>query len=254
MSETVNGRKSPFGAWLAIAAFMLLWGVVFAIGPIIRNASSLFLPHGTVREIAAGRAFFSVVFSWLALAGTMVILRVRGQRLADTGWGRPAAIWGWIAAAVFVAFYAWFGFNVPLRPGGSPVLSAKEWLTDWSMFRIVAALAVGITSGICEETMFRGFVMNQARDGRAPMVVQVLLAAILFGLAHAPWGGMAGHFDLAATLGASVSTAVIGLLFAIIFVLSRRSITPAVIGHTVFNFIWEPWMLMFAIHGSFAAH
>jgi CAAX protease family protein len=53
--------------------------------------------------------------------------------------------------------------------------------------------AVGITAGVCEEWLYRGFFLAvlSAMAGGAPSVVLVVLAAVAFGLAHA-YQGRAG--------------------------------------------------------------
>jgi membrane protease YdiL (CAAX protease family) len=115
------------------------------------------------------------------------------------------------------------------------------------MFRVVTVVVIGFTAGICEETMFRGFVMSQARDGGAPAWVQVILSGVLFGAAHFGIGGISGHFDLAGALGASASTTVFGCAFALVYLAARRSLTPGIVGHGLFAFITEPWTLLYVV-------
>jgi membrane protease YdiL (CAAX protease family) len=250
MTDENMTPKSWLGPWPTLFLFVLVCICIAVGGPIVRG---WFAPHFALkgpRDIAAFRAVFSVVFDWLALVATLVILRLRGQRLCDIGWRKPAALWGWIAAFAVVVLYAWGSFKNPIRPGVY-LIDSSAWLSDWSLFRIATALAIGITSGICEETMFRGFVMTQARDGGMPVITQILISAALFGTAHFGWGGLSGHFSAPAAIGAMVGSTMFGLFFAIIYVLGRRSLSPAITGHALFNFIMEPWMILFAIGGGF---
>jgi len=234
------------GAWQAILLFVLLWCGVMATGAILRGfvlpAASLKAPH----DIVAYRMALSLPLSWLALGGTILILRLRGHRLPDIGWGRRGAVWGWLLAAAIVAFCVVNSVRSPYCHGLC-FIDPAAWLSDWSPFRLIMSVAIGFTAGICEETMFRGFVMSQAREGGAPVWLQVLLSGVLFGAAHFGIGGFGGAFNWIAAFGAAFSTAVFGCLFALVYLLARRSLTPGIVGHGIFAFVTEPWMLLFVV-------
>jgi hypothetical protein len=213
----------------------------------VKYAQAALMPHfdlTNVRDMAAYRACGSIVLDWAEVFAMILVLRLRGQRLGDIGWRKRSPIWGWLAALAAVAVYAGFASMGPMLKG-APVL------TDWSVFRIAMALGIGITAGFCEEAIFRGFVMGQARDGGAPVVVQLLLSAVLFGLAHGGWGGMTGKFEVGAMIGAMVSTAILGAMLAGVYLLSRRSLVPAVFAHGVIDMVIEPWLILFALSGGF---
>jgi membrane protease YdiL (CAAX protease family) len=97
--------------------------------------------------------------------------RLRGQTLGDIGWRRPARLLGWVLAVLFSVLYGG-GTLMGMMKAGAPVT------TDWSFFRIAIALGIGISAGICEETVFRGFIMGQARDAGLHWSIEVLLSAI----------------------------------------------------------------------------
>ncbi len=127
-------------------------------------------------------------------------------------------------ALAFAAIYGGFTLMGMIQ-AGAPVT------TDWSFFRIAIALGIGISAGICEETVFRGFVMGQARDGGAHWIIQIILSAVLFGAAHVGWGGMSGHVQMQQAIGAMSATAILGLMMAISYVAGGRSLTPVIIAH-----------------------
>jgi membrane protease YdiL (CAAX protease family) len=244
MSETTT-RRAAVGPWQAMALFILCWAVVMAAGPLLRSL----IPHDGLqspREIVAFRAAFGLPFSWIALAGTVLILRLRGQTLRHIGWGRPASAWGWLAAAVVTGFFLFNSFRTP-SCRGLCFIDPHAWLTDWSAFRLATSVAIGVTAGICEETMFRGFVMGQARDGGAHWSVQILLSGLLFGIAHAGNATLSGRFEPAAAIGIVASTTVFGALFATVYLLGRRSLWPVIVAHGIFAFTTEPWMLLWGL-------
>ncbi len=253
MSDTAI-RRQTIGPWTALAAFVLVWILVTALGPAVRAVLAPFFPIATQQGIVGFRIATGLPFSWIALGGTLAILRLRGQGLADIGWRRPATMWAWLMVVVVVGFLIWSSFR---RAGcqGLCFIDPHAWLTDWSPFRLAASVSIGITAGVCEEICFRGFVMTQARDGRAPAAVQVLLAGVTFGVAHVALAGISGHFDAAAAIGIVGSTTVFGLLFGIAYLLGRRSLTPLILAHCVFAFTTEPWTLLWGLAKTMqAAH
>jgi membrane protease YdiL (CAAX protease family) len=186
----------------------------------------------------------SVLLLWSMFLIVYVILRLRGQTLEYIGWHGSAPLRGWVSAIVLLVLYGGFMLAGPLRNA--------PYLTDWSLFRVVTALAVGLSAGICEETIFRGFVMTQSRDAGMPAVAQILISGLLFGLAHAGWGGMTGHLSTAALVGSVTSTFVLGALLASIYLLSRRSLLPVIVAHVGIDLLIEPWLILYALSGGFA--
>jgi membrane protease YdiL (CAAX protease family) len=237
-------KNSKLAAWLTLLAFLVAFAAVYAA---VKYVQALLMPHIPLegpREIAAFRGASGVVLVWAELGATLLVMRLRGQTLADLGWWKSSSIWGWLAAFVAVVVYAGFALM-------GPMLKGAPLLTDWSAFRIAMALGIGISAGICEETMFRGFVMRQARDGGAPVVIQVLLSTLFFGLAHLGWGGAGGRFDLPSMIGAMISTSILGLMLAIAYAVGRRSLIPVVAAHAAIDIIIEPWLMLFAVSGGF---
>lgn|SRR5487761_27750 len=81
---------------------------------------------------------------------------------------------------------------------------------------------VSITAGICEEILFRGFVMRFIAAWTG-LILAVILSSVLFGFGHIYLG-----------LGHVPRTAVIGLALAII-VLASNSLWPAIIIHAAID-------------------
>lgn len=228
------------GPWTAIAAMAAAFVALQIVMPMARAAIAPHLAHHGPRDIVALRATSSIALVWILFAVAWLLLRLRGQSLRDIGWGRPARFWGWVLAVAFAALYGG-GTLAGMIQAGAPAAS------DWSFFRIAIALGIGISAGICEEVVFRGFLMGQARDGGAHWSVQVALSALLFGLAHAGWAAMGGHFDPAKVLGPVVATAILGLMLAITYLAGRRSLTPVIAAHGVIDVLIEPWLLLYAV-------
>ncbi|HTT98142.1 MAG TPA: CPBP family intramembrane glutamic endopeptidase [Rhizomicrobium sp.] len=238
-----NTLKPRIGPWTAIALIIVFFAVMEVVLPMLRAAITPHLSISGPRDTVAVRAVSSICLVWAMFIAAYVLLRLRGQSLGDIGFGRPARIWGWLLALVFAALYGG-GTLTGMMHAGAPVT------TDWSFFRIAIALGIGISAGICEETVFRGFVMTQARDGGAHWIIQILLSAVLFGAAHMGWGGMSGHVQMQQAIGAMSATAILGLMMAISYVAGGRSLTPVIIAHGIIDILVEPWLLLYAVTGG----
>jgi membrane protease YdiL (CAAX protease family) len=232
-------RPAPRRALLAVALIYVLAQVaVRALKPMLAD---LFRPE-TLHAKVLFQIGCSAVFLWVMFAAVTLTLRAQGRRLSDIGWGAKAAWPGWLMALLVVAFYAGMLAVGPMR--SAPLFS------DWSLFRIGSALTVAVTAGICEETLFRGFVMTEARSAGLNVFGQILLSAALFGLAHFGWGGLGGGgFNLATAIGAAVSTAILGALLAATYALGGRSLTPVILAHGLIDLIIEPWLMLYALQG-----
>ncbi|MBX7249357.1 MAG: CPBP family intramembrane metalloprotease [Caulobacteraceae bacterium] len=229
----------------AAAAFLLIYLAVYAGLQVGRPPLGEALGVEGLRATVAFRIGFSALFLWLMFAAVTWLMRLQGLRLADLGFDRPGRLAGWILALAVA------GLHIAGLTAGP--LSAYPMTTDWSAWRIGCSVAVAVSAGACEETIFRGFVMRQAGAMGLPTWVQVLLSGLLFGLAHALWGLMSGRFDLGSSLGAMVSTGVLGLLLASAFVAGGRSLWPVIVAHGLLDLVEEPWLMSFAMGGGFEA-
>jgi membrane protease YdiL (CAAX protease family) len=76
---------------------------------------------------------------------------------------------------------------------------------------------VAITAGVCEEILFRGFLLHylHASPWTMGLTVALLLSCVIFGLQHL-YQGPAG----------AASTVVIGFLFGLLFLLTGNLLLP----------------------------
>jgi hypothetical protein len=84
---------------------------------------------------------------------------------------------------------------------------------------IAVWLGLSATAGICEETIFRGYLQKQFVAGTGNVAIGVLLSAAAFGAAHAYQGWKS-----------TILIAVYGLLFGILAQM-RGSVRPGMISH-----------------------
>lgn len=232
------------GPWQALAVFAAAWVAVDMAFEFARDQLLGHLQLGGLRETVALRALFNIAVMWTIFAACVLILRVRRQKLVDIGWRQPASPRAWV-----------LGIVVAILVSGAALGSvgrSAQLLSDWSLYRISLAIVMGGSAGVCLETIFRGFVMTQARDAGTPVAIQILLSAVLFALALARfgWGGAAIRPSFGVLVATTVSWAILGAALAIIYVVGRRSLTPAIFAHAAIDMVVEPGMALFAAMGG----
>lgn len=104
------------------------------------------------------------------------------------------------------------------RAAARKELRALEWLLPHSRSELTMFLRVSVTAGICEEVLYRGFLVWFLTHWM-PLWVAFLVAGALFGLAHL-YQGPAGV----------LKTGVIGIAFGALTLLAG-SILPAMLLH-----------------------
>jgi membrane protease YdiL (CAAX protease family) len=237
--------KPPSGPWLALAAFVAAFAGAYSSIQLLQSWATSLLAPSTAKEIVLVQAVFSICLVWVVLGLTILILKTRQQSFGDIGLKKRASIWGWILAIGVAVAYSGF---VLLGPVGQN----SPFLTDWSLYRISLAIGLGVSAGICEETVFRGFIMKQVADAGLGPIFQVIISAVFFGAAHLGWGQIIRGGGIAAALPAIMITMILGCALAIVYLVGRRSLAPVITAHMLIDMAIEPWLLLFAVSGQHA--
>lgn len=159
-------------------------------------------------------------------------------RFAGFSPGKFGALAGWVAAAVVFLLFVRASVRLPSvranlwRPSGLKLL----------------AIAVAVSAGMLEEIVFRKLVMDAAMHRELDDVLQVLLSALSFGVAHGVWG-LFGRSARAA-IGATLATAALGAGLAIVYLLAGRSLAPCIVAHFAIDLLIEPGLVLAATRGE----
>jgi hypothetical protein len=225
-------------AWLALFVLLFAWVILDAVLQPTRDYVIAFLQLSEKKAAVATRALFNVGLLWLALGLVVLILRARGQSLADIGWRKPASVRGWRVAIVLAALYV----GAALAAVGS---RAHLW-SDWSFYRVSLGIVMGLSAGVCGEVIFRGFVISQARDAGLPVTLQVFLSALLFGVALSRfgWAASASPLDFGIVVAVTMATVLLGVAFCGVYFASDRSLTPVIVAHTAIDMTLNPGALL----------
>jgi hypothetical protein len=174
-------------------------------------------------------------------------------------------VWFWVAFSIIIAvilrlsgmslreLLSYVGLGAPSRLGANIVgvlvglLGAASFLfgilqfdpdaniVQISGFRVLTALLAG-TGVVLEDIITRGFLMNQLRELQIPNWVQAVASAVLFALYHTVWAGF--------NISAFISSIILGLLLAGLFLWGKRSLTPVILAHSIAVLLAEPFASM----------
>lgn len=179
-----------------------------------------------------------LVLEWgLALIALVVWLAAPGVTAAQVGLGWPQrwpGVPATIACLLLLALVAWStlalrsgalaGPPAPVRPGEgrhteSPGAATVALLPRTVLERRLFAV-VGVTAGICEEWLYRGFFLAVAAAvlPGVPGALLVVVAAVAFGVAHA-YQGVTGM----------VTTGVLGGVLAAVYLSSGSLLLPVLL-------------------------
>jgi uncharacterized protein len=215
------------------------------VGLVSRGLRWLFPPAhivATLRSRTTLTISGSALGELAVLAFLILFFRLRGRSLRDLGLWQASPLRGWVLAALMTALYVWVVFMSVLR--------GQAGTTEISAFHIYNSLAAGLSAGLVEEIFFRGFVMNQLKWCGFGATFQVIASGILFGIAHVGWGLLAAKPQLGAAIGAMLATSILGMFYALIYLGSRRSLMPVIVGHSLMDVLIEPWLIMVTLAGT----
>ncbi len=222
-----NALGLALGATLAFVLLVRLGiRVVALITPVVEQPSPRVQASRRLLGAALGQAMAVTLIAALLLRA--------GLSLGDLGLTRAAAPDVWGAALVLAVLVAGLVIAGPLR--------SSTTLREWSAYRVSGGLLAGVAAGFSEETVFRGFVISALAWGGMGVPAQVAGSAVLFGLAHVGWGAPGGVSPRVA-LGAALPTAIVGALYALLYVWGGRSLAPLIVSHALTVCLIQPALL-----------
>jgi uncharacterized protein len=149
----------------------------------------------------------------------------------------------WILAAIVgIAYVAYTLKAIPFIAGMQ---------REISLFKLLGIIAA-VVGGIVEEVFFRRWVMDTLMFRGFASVTQVIISGIAFGLAHASWTLLSKR-DLKFSLPAIISTSILGVFLAIIYLAGGRNLGPCIFAHIMINVVIEPWLMLSAVSGMWRA-
>lgn len=146
----------------------------------------------------------------------------------------------WILATIIGIVYVLYTMKA--------IPSVVERQSEISLFKLLGILSA-VVGGIVEEVFFRRWIMDNFMSGGFAPILQVIISGIAFGLAHTSWTLLAKR-DFKVTLPAIISTSILGIFLAIIYLVGGRNLGPCIFAHVLINIVIEPWLMLSAVSGK----
>lgn len=216
----------PWDFWL----ILVLLGVVMPWRGRQRMRALLALPRVTGRERI--RLYLSTIaFQWMLALIIGWRAHARGLSNHDLGLflgSVPIAVTVSLAGAIVIALGHWRNIRRMAtlnHPAAQRLRALAVRIFPKTPHETWLYVALALTAGICEEFIFRGFLI--AAFFRAGLVswMVVLTTSVLFGLAHLYQGR-----------GGSIGTGLLGVLFAVIRI-AYTSLLPVIMWHAVLDIV-----------------
>ncbi len=223
------------GAWRNALLIWLLGCVILGCGCFVAAGRALQAWPSRFWAAVCWQLSFAVGLSAI-LAAIVFLQRSRGLSLSSVGWRKPStkttiAIGIGLGLLYTLGVYAGI-LNDPRMKDVNP------FDLHWVRF---ALIPVGVYMAFAEETMMRGFFMTELSRARVPTWLQVLLSGVCSGVYHS--------FQNLTRIGLLPSV-ILFTLHAILYIASRRSLTPVIIAHSLYHVLGAPYLLMFAMAQS----
>jgi hypothetical protein len=158
--------------------------------------------------------------------------------LRYTGFSSYSGIGGWLGGLAVAALFIIFASRLP---------SVRANLILFSRLKLLA-LFLAVAAGLCEECIFRKFLMDGLQRSGKSAVIQIFASALLFGIVHGIWGTFRGN--IRAAVGATLATGALGSGLALVYVVSHRNVAPAIFSHFLINAFAEPGLVLAAVRGE----
>jgi membrane protease YdiL (CAAX protease family) len=222
-----NEAPRTWFVWTEVGVAFLLYGLL----SLLLVALPLSIVHGlgfhpSPRQGASVSLAGTLVSALLAFAGLGLWLRRRSVPLRSLGFIRPIR-WSPVGLATgFALAYAGATLTIPeVRCHAGEISVFKAW-----------GVFASVVGAVIEETVFRGFILTELhRVGSSPWI-QVIVSCLTFGLLHLGynWRGV-------------FSTTLMGMVLALTYLWSGRSLLAPLVGHALINIVVEPWLLVYVI-------
>jgi uncharacterized protein len=191
-----------------------------------------FMAQPVVSDRERIRLYIStILFQWLLAVVVAWRASARGLTFAQLGLAMEpltSTVLLTLIGATLIAVAHWMnlrrlaGSN---HPAAEKLRAMAARLFPQSAKETIFFTILAVTAGICEEFIFRGFVIAALFGAGLPGWIAVIVSSLMFGAAHLYQGK-----------GGSVGTGLLGILFASIRI-AYHSIFPVVIWHAVLDIV-----------------
>lgn len=225
-------------AWKALLSSWDAWLLTFALAVLVPTVGylrfrRLQIQTGPVVSVRTKLVFYAKIISgqWLLVAAMLLVVRRHGLSVADVGEHLGDARLTFAVTFGLLAILAVVTAIIlrRLRRAQPPVLTAavgrlRKFLPAFGP-EMAAFAFVSLTAGVCEELLYRGWLVNLLRVATGSVWVAVVVGAAVFAIGHAYQG-----------VRAMLRTGFVGLQLAYLFV-AVDSLIPGQVIHAAVDLV-----------------
>lgn len=238
LRSTEKGTRrgpEPVASWRHLCGFLLITAAVIALGVWAQSrpaggaaGEGQLADHGIAIQVY----LTAIALDWALFYYCWVGAHRRGRSLWELAGGRWNS-WKSVGLDLVVALIFW-----PVWEGAAWAVSrllgpstarAVDSLLPHSLFEVLLWVATCATAGICEEMVFRGYLMRQLHALDGSLWIAIAGQGIVFGLFH----GYQGWKNV-------VVISVLGILYGALAAW-RRNLRANMLAHAWSDF-WEGWL------------
>jgi membrane protease YdiL (CAAX protease family) len=243
-NSVIRPRPEQVASWAHLAGFLLIGAGVVALGFLAQHAPSGAgaAPGQLASHSKAIPIYLTAIFmDWMLLYYCFGGVHHRGGSFWALAGGRWTS-WKSVAVDLGIALPFWvlwtgaaYGVHWLLaNTAGSGSAKTVVSLLPQSLLEVLIWIATSITSGVCEEMVFRGYVQRQLRALSGNVVAAVLGQGLVFGLFHSYQG-----------LTNVIVISVLGVLYGALAAW-RGNLRANMIAHA-WGDVWEGWLKFLVI-------
>lgn len=229
-----RAAPAPVASRIHFAGLLIIIACLVALGFYAQSNSAGATTDGQLAShaMAIQVYIFAIVLDWGLFWYCWFGMRRRGVSLwtlADLRWRS----WRTVIVDILLALALWIiweGMDHGLaRLLGPSVAKSVDSLLPQSLLEIVAWIIVCATAGICEESVFRGYVQRQIHAATNNQILAVIGQGVIFGLSHAYQGWK--HVVVICALGTLYGA----------FAAWRGTLRINILSHA-WSDLWEGWL------------
>lgn len=173
----------------------------------------------------------NTVLHWVSAVAVVVVSLWAGVELSTIGLSRPRHSVTWLLIAISAVSLVFYYLNVIARPEVDNSRARRYgdiWTPVTDRERLLGVFTLGVTPGLCEEIVYRGFMIGLLLSLGVSSWTAIGIATVPFILLH-------GQGATSST-GTVLNYASLGVVFGYLFI-EFETIWPAVALHTAYNFL-----------------
>ncbi|MGD0215115.1 MAG: CPBP family intramembrane glutamic endopeptidase [Terriglobales bacterium] len=210
------------GVWQGVVHSPTAWVFTFVLAVIFPTLDTLLYFRLNSK---LGLYAWNILAEWSLVAWCVCIIRRNGLRLADLGEGIGSPLRILVVAGVLAVIVVVLGVVSKRQAKKANPEQLRKATSGFSRLLPLTStdravwIPVSITAGVCEEFLYRGWLLRLFGAALGSVWIGLILSSIVFGFAHS-YQGRKGI----------IGTGILGIVFGGVFVLSR-SLLPGQLLH-----------------------